>query len=281
MENELDKNCTADMYSVMQKMYYDNPATSVESVVGNYEYHESVPYESLLLYKNHDVRFPIFSSFSDKIAFDICCGEGRMIRRMSKIFKRVDGCDISTKMLSAAKERCQDSLLYLKNGQNCGNAEKGIYDFIYCTISLQHISSYTIRSSIISNAVSLLNKEGKMSLQLLYSKNYPYIFSDRIVRTGGDFLLEIYTKDTKHVSYFEDKFDAKSTNSGCDSLIGENDIVAVLHDFSKYFKHLSVWFYDISIGRETVFKNNHPNSHSKRNYQGTHFIIIHGEFPHD
>ena len=132
-------------YTEMQKNYYENPLMSAEDIVGNYNFHENFPYETFLLYKYGDIRRPIFDNFNDKYALDICCGEGRMVRRMNKIFKRCDGCDISEKMLDSARVKTRNSLSYLTNGRDCGPACDNFYDFIFSTISMQHICVYDIR----------------------------------------------------------------------------------------------------------------------------------------
>jgi hypothetical protein len=71
-------------YINMQKNYYDMSDLPPDKIVGSYAYHEDFPYETQLLYINGDIRKPLFASLKERKAFDIACGEGRMIRRDEK-----------------------------------------------------------------------------------------------------------------------------------------------------------------------------------------------------
>lgn len=268
-------------YIKMQRRFYERPNAKVEDIVGAYPFHESFPYETHLLYKYGDVRKPIFDDLSNKKAFDIACGEGRMIRRMQELFGLgCDGADISEKMVAAARERCKGSNVYVTSGENCGDAAADSYDFAFCTISLQHIASYSVRRNIIKDLIRILKHDGKITLQLLMSKHYPYLLRNETM--SWEKLDLHYEVDTQHAGYFEDKYDAEGTNSACDSIIGSNDISRVVNDFQSLFKEVDIWFHDISIGRhipgirERKLPFTHPNSHMSDLYHGTHFVFIHG-----
>lgn len=273
-----------DDYLEMQKKFYNSPDKTKEQIVGSYNYHENFPYETYLLYKFGDVRKPLFDDYSALKAFDVACGEGRMIRRMSRVFGLgCDGADISQKMVSAAREQCPGSNVYVTDGRSCGDAATDSYDFGFCTISLQHIASYEIRSDIIKDLVRILKPGGKVTLQLLMSEFFPYTFVDQL--TGRNEMVRKFALNNRHAGYFEDKFDAASTNSDCDNVIGINDIPKVVEDFKRYFESADVWFHDISIGRALPnlyprrLDVTHPNSHLTDLYHGTHFVFLHGEKP--
>ena len=70
--NGVDK--TVQDYIKMQKREYENPDITPENIVGQYDWHEEYPYETFLLYRNGDVRKPIFEYTKDKIALDFACG---------------------------------------------------------------------------------------------------------------------------------------------------------------------------------------------------------------
>jgi ubiquinone/menaquinone biosynthesis C-methylase UbiE len=224
----------------------------------------------------------------NRLAFDIGCGEGRMIRRMSRIFKRCDGADFSQNMTAAARERCPNSTIWLTRGNDCGDAPSDTYDFVYCTISLQHIASYDIRSSIIKDITRILKPGGKMTLQMLYSAPFPYIRTHmRGVATNGllpDVMTELFVQNAKDVGWFDNNFAAKGTNSKCDTLFGETQIQDVIKDTKRFFGDVAIWFHDISIGRvdnegARQLPDTHPNSHLHYAYPGTHFAFIHGIDP--
>jgi len=148
------------VYADKMKEWYSSVLQhyTVEDVVGSYNYHELFPYETQLLYFNGDLRRPVLDGFGDKLAFDIGCGEGRMIRRMSHVFKRVDGADIAPQNGRGRLQRCPGSNIYLTDGTGCGAANSDTYDFGYCTISLQHIASYDTRRAILKDLVRILSR---------------------------------------------------------------------------------------------------------------------------
>lgn len=269
-------------YASMQKSFYDTPSRTPEGIVGNYQFHENFPYESLLLYKFGDVRRPIFSDFKNRIAFDIACGEGRMIRRMAKIFAKCDGADISSKMVGAARAQCQDSTIWMTSGTNCGDAPSDSYDFVFCTISLQHICVYETRNQINKDILRILKQDGKMTLQMLFSSHFPYVY--RASEQSNDKLTRTYVNEGRHALYLENKSNALATNSGCDVVIGTQQLATVKSDLERYFDNIEFWFHDISIGRPRDFAlfpehHPHPNHHPGDNYWGTHYIFIHGSGP--
>ncbi len=259
----------ADQYTAMQKQFYDKGPASEEEIVGNYDYHENFPYETNILNLYGDVRKPNLTRPSEAIAFDIGCGEGRMIRRMSRFVKRVDGADISEKMVNAARERSpSSSQIFLSAGANCGDAKSNEYDLVYNTISLHHICVYDVRASIIQDITRILKPTGCATLQFFFSKYYPYCRTVPPL-SNGSFLMDLHHKDALQADWFENRWDAQGTNSQCDAAFGTKHIPAVIEDFKKWFGTVDVWFCDISIGRPDpradgsprILRDTHPNAH--------------------
>lgn len=259
-----------DQYAVQFAIFGD------AGVVGNYDFHEQVPYETLLLHRYGDLRRPLFPSFAGLRALDYGCGEGRMIRRLSPFFGRVDGVDISEDMARNARERCPGSQIWTTSGADCAEAESASYDFVYSTIALQHIGAFDVRDSIIKDLSRVLKPGGKGTLQLLFSKHYPFRSQGEIGQVANS-LVEIMPRDHQHASWFENKFDAKGTNSGCDTVIGTAELPKIREYFEAQFTDVEFWFHDISIGRgdPRALAADHPNSHIDDGYWGTHFIFIH------
>ena len=106
MSSESQK--TEKDYSGMQKQVYEQEVPP-ESIVGNFEWHEEYPYETFLLHRNGDIRKPLFERTDDKVALDFACGPGRMVKRMKNLFKEVDGCDISARLLEFARKYVNDA----------------------------------------------------------------------------------------------------------------------------------------------------------------------------
>jgi ubiquinone/menaquinone biosynthesis C-methylase UbiE len=219
-------------YQQMQRNYYNDTCLSPNQIVGNYLWHENFPYESQLLFKYGDFRRPLLENMNDKVALDFACGPGRMIRRMSSMFKQVDGCDISHRLLSEAKERLDHekitSNLYLTSGDNLGDVPKNHYDFIYSTIAMQHICVHSIRMNILASMAECLKDGGCINLQMCFNK--------------------VPTDETRRFSKWHDDYvTAGTTNAGHDVVITGEDLAAVKSDFDSIFKDTSFWFYDCSL----------------------------------
>jgi len=269
-------------YARMQKAFYDDTAQAVEEIVGNYDFHENFPYETHLLHRYGDIRKPVLADAARARGFEIGCGEGRMVRRMARMLAQVDGADISEKMVQAARERAPGAQIFLSSGTDCGAAPSDGYDFVYCTISLQHICVHETRARILDDVVRILKPDGCATLQFFFSKYYPYC------RTAPPpvneaFLVDVHHLDRRHARWHEDRWDAAGTNSVCDVAFGTQDIPEALADFQRWFGHAEVWFHDISIGRPesrgggrpAVLAPTHPNCHGWDDAWFTHMAFFH------
>jgi len=269
-------------YADMQKSYYEkagrqNPEAHV---VCHYDYHESFPYETNLLFLYGDHRRPIFPDFGSRTGFDIACGEGRMVRRMRKLFKKVDGADISSVMVDLAKDRTPGSDFWVTDGISAGAAPSAFYDLCYCTISMQHICVFNTRDLILKDICRILKPDGKITLQYAFSKNYPALPITPVWEVSPGVGAQSFRMDRHHARWFDNKTDARSTNGGCDVLIGTSDLHAIHTYFSQYFSNVDFWFHDVSIGRgglgqQRMLPSIHPNSHVSDECHFTHFVFIH------
>lgn len=267
--NREETEKTEQDYIRMQKREYENPEISPENVVGQYEWHEEYPYETFLLYKNGDVRKPIFENTKDKIALDFACGPGRMVKRMMKVFQKVDGCDISGRLIHEAKSRVPEADFYVTNGNDLGGVPLDHYDYIYCTISMQHIASYQIRRSILENMNKALKSGGKIVLQMAYNPAFPYVRKREKYSITNRQVL-IYEKENM-ADYFGDDYDADKTNGLHDVGIGESDLPKVKKDFSEIFSNVSVWFSNV----RDYYNDLNGRKHSE--YWATDWIYIYAE----
>ena len=220
----------------MQKIHYLNLgskanyslATKDEGVVGSYEKHNDWKDYTVYLIKY------INESFKEKIAMDFACGPGRNIILYKDKFKQIDGCDISETNL----ENCKMNLnyhkipipnLYLTNGKNCGDAPENTYDFIFSTISLQHICVYDIRFSILKDIYRILKHKGRVSIQMGFGKNSP-----------------------QTVGYYENYYNALGTNRACDTRVDSEK--QIQNDLEKIgFKNFEYWIRPCGPG------DMHPN----------------------
>jgi SAM-dependent methyltransferase len=269
-------------YANMQKAFYDDAPADVEEIVGNYDYHENFPYETHLLHLYGDIRKPVLAEPGRARGFEIGCGEGRMIRRMSRLLGQCDGADISQKMVAAARARTPGAEIYLSSGTDCGAAHSNSYDFAYCAISMQHICVYQTRASILDDLVRILKPGACATLQFFFAKYYPYCRT-MAPPVNESFLTDIHHLDRLHARWFENRWDALGTNSACDAAFGTADIQNVLKDFGRWFERADVWFQDISIGRpeprgagrERILPEIHPNCHGWDDAWFTHMAFFH------
>ena len=250
-------NKTEKNYIEMQRREYENAKIAIEDVVGQYSWHEQYPYETYLLHFYGDIRKPLFANSSELKALDFGCGPGRMIPRMKKHFKEVDGCDISQRLLNDAKKNNPDSNFYLTNGNDLGDTPLNYYDFIYCTISLQHIACYSIRKKIIENMYKSLKSEGYIVLQMAYNSDFPYVNVKKEMYLNNN---KIIVKGRQPMAqYFEDHFEAPKTNGGFDVGIGKHDLENINKDFKNMFRKVKIWFSNVS----NYYDDLEGNKHSK------------------
>ncbi|MCX8130433.1 MAG: methyltransferase domain-containing protein [Clostridia bacterium] len=264
-----------DSYINMQKSLYEDTNIPSKQIVGHYEWHEMVPYETFLLYKNGDIRQPIINETHDKTALDFGCGPGRMVKRMEKYFKRVDGVDISERLIKEARQNCPAGNFYVSKGDDLGDAPVNTYDFVYSTITMQHIAVRSIRLNILKCIREVLNDKGVVNIQMAFSKDFPYN-STNVHDISKDKKVFVKTLDNTHASWFEDRTDASATNSGCDVGIGPADVPLVVGDFYKYFKNIKIWFYDYTLLEIKPESITH-RVYSRDYYWATHYIFIYGE----
>jgi len=152
-------------YVNMQKSYYAESVKKsnyendqkTDYVVGSYEKQNSWKDHSDFIFKNID------DSFKNKIALEFGCGPCRNIIKYSEKFLRIDGCDISSENIENGKKNLKFHEikipnLYVTNGDDLGAVKYNIYDFIFSTITLQHICVYEIRFSIFNKMYQALKK---------------------------------------------------------------------------------------------------------------------------
>ena len=164
-----------------------------------------------------------------------------------------------------------ESNFYLTGGNDLGDAPKNFYDFIYCTISMQHIASYTVRKKILSSMFAALKVGGKITLQLAYNPRAPFTSELPDAVRVGDMLEIRFFGRLAGADYFSDDFDATTTNGGHDVLIGKKDLANVKADLSEQFSNVAIWFSNISNYRDDL------NGKVHQKYWATDWIYLHGE----
>lgn len=198
-------------YLNMQKQYYEGAAShwSLENrdpVVGSYDAHNAWTDYDEYLFRGFDTN--------GKVALEYGCGPGRNLIRFRNRFARIDGVDIAQTNLDKAvinltNAGVTDYKLFLCDGKSIP-VEDASYDVVFSVICLQHIASHSIRKSIFKDAYRVLVHGGYFCFQMGY---------------GGRSLPDVQT-----AGYYEDAFDASSTNSGHDtSVMNTEQVYGDLH----------------------------------------------------
>jgi ubiquinone/menaquinone biosynthesis C-methylase UbiE len=195
-------------YQNMQKNIYNNYTSNYEDAkhlcVGQFDKHQSYPYEEYLLEHYNGNK---------GIALDFACGIGRMVERMLNHFEIVDGVDLNKNNIDFAKKYLSEN--NIENDrfslfQSDGIGVQGInkkYDFIYSTIALQHICSHKIRTLIFKDLNKLLKEDGSCCFQMGF---------------GWD----------NGINWFDNNYAARTTNAGSDITIPNSDhLNAITKDF--------------------------------------------------
>jgi 2-polyprenyl-3-methyl-5-hydroxy-6-metoxy-1,4-benzoquinol methylase len=230
-------------YVSMQKSYY-NSFNDVDSfknrVVGNYDSQQLYPYEKWLLNISGDYENNLFDNTSELIALDYGCGMGRMVERMGKLFKRVDGVDIGDNLINFCKKTYPTSNFWVTDGTNCSDAPLEHYDFIFSTICMQHICSYDVRMDIWKSIEKCLKSNGKFCFQLMMFE------SQNDIATHLNMFNTNYNFTPKYSRWRENHFDATSTNSSHDVYILREDYDLIFEDVNSIFKNCKIYEDSIS-----------------------------------
>lgn len=142
-------------------------------VVENHHQHNSDPEYWAILLAN--VKFNS-DYWEGKNALDFGCGCGRNLYNLSTLanWANIDGCDISPSNAAYAKkwfDSQNKTTAKCKTWESPGNsikpAEDNYYDFIMSHIVFQHISSYDVRFSIMSDMYRSLKEGGLCSLHFM------------------------------------------------------------------------------------------------------------------
>jgi 2-polyprenyl-3-methyl-5-hydroxy-6-metoxy-1,4-benzoquinol methylase len=225
-------------YVNMQKSFYNsyNDVNSFKNnVVGYYDSQQLYPYEKWLLNINGDYENKLFDDTSELVALDYGCGMGRMVERMNKLFKRVDGVDIGDNLIRFCKETYPNSNFWVTDGTNCATAPLEHYDFIFSTICMQHICSYDVRMDIWKSIEKCLKPNGKFCFQMMMfeTESDMHMHMNEYHKKNGSF--------PKYSRWRENHFDATSTNSGHDVYILRGDYYMIIEDVNSIFKNCKIY----------------------------------------
>jgi ubiquinone/menaquinone biosynthesis C-methylase UbiE len=209
-------------YAFFQKEFYDYHAAHskygsvvVDAVVGSYHEQNS--------WKDYDTYLMKYAkNCKNKIALDFGCGPGRNIIQFNRLFKQIDGVDISENNIKNAKSNLayhniKNSTLFANNGFDLNTIKSCQYDYVFSAITFQHICVHDTRFSLMKEVFRVLKPGGRISIQMGFGKN-----------TGSS------------TAYYSNKFSAISSNSGMDTRVDSPD--EVKQDLEKIgFRDFEYW----------------------------------------
>lgn len=218
------KMSRAHYASLVQRSNYASEAFTVsntdELVVGSYAEQEAYDYERWL--------FGGIEIGAEAIALDYGCGPGRMIRRLTRQFARIDGVDISPEVLDVARARCAHLAapprLFATDGQGVPDAIADTYDVAFSVICLQHICVYSIRRRIFEGLYRALTPGGLLSFQMGYAPGHGAMidyFAEQIAATATNGSADVtvlhpseLASDLSDVGFVASEFTLRPTGPG-------------------------------------------------------------------
>ena len=182
-------------YTIMQRNYYDNEGKTGNMNKSNHGVHNDNPD-----YWNVLINDTIDPEYQEKTGLDFGCGCGRNVINLVDRFKRMDGVDISSELIETCKQNLSKlgygpdkTNFYTCDGVSLSIIPSESYNFVMSTIVLQHICVYEIRYNYFKEFYRILKQGGLLSFQMGFGKGH---------------------HNTRH--YYENYYEAPSTNSGCD-----------------------------------------------------------------
>jgi SAM-dependent methyltransferase len=241
-------------YAKMAKEFLNKPFDHPKGIVGNYEWHEEFPYEKYLL--NDLATEEPLVNFPTSTALDFGCGVGRMVNRVNKLFKKVDGIDVSEYALEYARSTYPASTFYTSSGIDVGDVPADTYDLVYSTISIQHIPCWSIRDNIFRGLHNALKPDGWFSIQMAFNPT---------IKPG------VWSPDSEHASYNSDFWNAKATNGHADVVINTEDLPTVYANLSKIFSKVRLGLVNV----DNLYGNLNGQYHSP--YWASDWLFIQGQ----
>jgi SAM-dependent methyltransferase len=177
-----------------------------------------------------DVLTTAFQTPQQIRVLDFGCGVGRSMEVLADAGIRVDGMDISERMIAVARQnpKLAASKFFVTRGNDCGDAPESAYDLVYSQLCLQHICSRTIRNQILHALSRALRPGGVIVAQMQF---HP----DRTFRSVP----------APHVPWSADPVVAARRGRFGDVWPTPDELSLIYSDFSQYFADVALQTIDL------------------------------------
>jgi len=102
-------------------------------------------------------------------ALDYGCGVGRLTRALGGRFGEAVGIDIADRMVALAREANADRsncTFVVGSGVDLSGLESGSFDFVYCSLVLQHLPEVRLAERLIEDFMRVVRPDGIVVFQL-------------------------------------------------------------------------------------------------------------------
>jgi SAM-dependent methyltransferase len=164
-------------------------------------------------------------------ALDVGCGAGRSMEPLVDFGARVDGVDISERMIHFARDNSKltGSSFFLSRGNDCGKAVDGAYDLVYSQLCFRYIRSRTVRNELLRAMARALRPGGVVVIEMRFFRGY----------TAA-------TIPPPHVPWSADSCDTTVEAGAADVCPTPDELHLVYDDFSRHFEDLRFQFVEVA-----------------------------------
>jgi len=163
-------------------------------------------------------------------ALDVGCGTGRCMEPLADLGARVDGVDISARMIGYARDnaRLAQSSFFLSRGNDCGDAPDGAYDLVYSQLCFRYIRSRTVRNELLRAMARALRPGGVVVVEMRFFRGH----------TAA-------TIPPPHVPWSADTCDTTVEAGAADVCPTPDELHLIYDDFSRCFEDLRFQFVEV------------------------------------
>jgi len=165
-------------------------------------------------------------------ALDVGCGAGRCMEPLIDLGLRVDGVDISERMLTFARtnQKFQASTFFLSRGNDCGQAPDAAYDLVYSQLCFRYIRSRTVRRELLRAMARALHAGGVVVVEMRFWRGY-----------------SAATIPAPHVPWSAESCPPVPEAEAASVCPTADELPLLYEDFSEHFEDLKLQFVEVPL----------------------------------